>query len=276
MTTIDHLTMANCLSFEGETLATGSPDKFVRIWNLNHYCCTSTLEGHAGGVDCLQIDTSRDILVSGARDGTLKVWNFKKPRLLSTLADNIIHTVNSLQFDSSTLISGHGDGTIRVWDMHTGLCVRTLHGHTKFVSTLQFRDKQLISGAHDSTIKMWDIGSPHPEYATLQTCSVEKLQWKGDMLIASDASSMFSYSLATNTRLLEYQGHTHLVRSLQFKKNMIISTSDDRTLKVWDLTQAKVTSNISTGLNVFKCLQLDDHRLICGATDRTVRILNFL
>lgn len=52
------------------------------------------------------------------------------------------------------------------------------------------------------------------------------------MLMATDATSLFSYSLATNTRLLEYQEHTQWVRSFQFKKNMMVSTSEDRTLKV--------------------------------------------
>lgn len=47
--------------------------RLVRIWDLKNPTHFYTLEGHNGGIECIQIDTHRDILVSGARDGIIKV-----------------------------------------------------------------------------------------------------------------------------------------------------------------------------------------------------------
>ena len=37
----------------------------------------ATLEGHQGGVDCVAFSPDRQTLVSGSKDGTIRVWDLK-------------------------------------------------------------------------------------------------------------------------------------------------------------------------------------------------------
>ena len=48
-----------------------------RCW-LSGQCHVRTFEGHAGGVSCVQFDSSR--IVSGSHDKTIRVWNIKTNR----------------------------------------------------------------------------------------------------------------------------------------------------------------------------------------------------
>jgi COMPASS component SWD3 len=45
-----------------------------------------------------------------------------------------------------------------LWDAYTGNNIRTLLGHTLYVSSVCFSsdDKKIVSGSYDHTIKVWD------------------------------------------------------------------------------------------------------------------------
>jgi len=62
----------------------------------------------------------------------------------------------------STCASASTDMTIKVWDLKSGVCVMTLHGHTRAVKKLMKLDDDnnaLLSGSHDKTIKRWDTNT---------------------------------------------------------------------------------------------------------------------
>jgi WD40 repeat protein len=55
-------------------------------------------------------------------------------------------------------VSGSGDSTIKIWDTENGNNIKTLKGHTSYVSSVcfSFNNKRIVSGSSDSTIKIWD------------------------------------------------------------------------------------------------------------------------
>lgn len=66
----------------------------------------------------------------------------------------------AMSSDVMRIVSGSWDNTIKVWGTTTGVCLRTLHGHTKGVSSLAFLSvRQIVSGSWDHTLKVWDITS---------------------------------------------------------------------------------------------------------------------
>lgn len=66
--------------------------------------------------------------------------------------------------DGATLASGSQDYTIKLWDVCTGEVLRTLVGHSYWVSALMYapnhacssKSPVLASGSADETIKLWD------------------------------------------------------------------------------------------------------------------------
>jgi WD40 repeat protein len=61
--------------------------------------------------------------------------------------------------DGRLLASGSNDTTIRLWEVASGSLVRTLSGHTSWVTSVAFSPdgRLLASGSYDATIKLWDV-----------------------------------------------------------------------------------------------------------------------
>ena len=60
-----------------DRIVSGSRDKTLRVWDVNHGLCLQTLRGHTGWVNCVGVLPDGRV-VSGSRDKTLKVWGVIK------------------------------------------------------------------------------------------------------------------------------------------------------------------------------------------------------
>jgi len=56
-----------------KTLATGSEDAVIKIWNLSGKLIR-TLSGHSGAVTSVVFSPDGRTLISGSKDKTIKVW----------------------------------------------------------------------------------------------------------------------------------------------------------------------------------------------------------
>eukprot|EP01052_Picozoa_sp_SAG31_P032350 SAG31_NODE_3539_length_4144_cov_3.302101_1_plen_1330_part_01 len=113
----------------GGTLASGSSDQTVKLWDVASGECLRTLEGHSDGVWSVAFDPSGGILASGSL--TVKLWDVASGECLITLEGHS-DGVWSVAFDPSggTLASGSSDQTVKLWDVASGECLRTLEGHS--------------------------------------------------------------------------------------------------------------------------------------------------
>ena len=59
---------------DGVSLASGSGDKTVRLWNTKTGVCTRVLEGHTNRVYCLAVLGDGVSLASGSWDKTVRLW----------------------------------------------------------------------------------------------------------------------------------------------------------------------------------------------------------
>jgi WD40 repeat protein len=118
-----HLSEVNAvaISSDGQTIASASNDRTIKIWNLhpvlNGYTqeLRMTLTGHLGEVKSVAISPDGQTLVSGSWDTTIKLWNLYTGEYISALVGHL-RTVNCVAIspDGQTLVSG-GDGEIKVW-----------------------------------------------------------------------------------------------------------------------------------------------------------------
>ncbi|MFM6474924.1 MAG: WD40 repeat domain-containing protein, partial [Dolichospermum sp.] len=98
---------------DGQTLASGSKDSTIKLWNVNTGNLLQTLEGHSNWVTSVAYSPDGQTLASGSADNTIKLWNARTGNLLQTLGHS--YSVNSLAYspDGQTLASG--SGTIKIW-----------------------------------------------------------------------------------------------------------------------------------------------------------------
>ena len=137
-------------------------------------------------------------------------------------------------------MSGSLDTSIRVWDVDTGTCKHALMGHqsltsgwsrvtmipdtfTDVIPGMELKDNILVSGNADSTVKIWDILSGQ----CLQTLSgkeFSELRRPGHHI---------SYLPGPNK-------HQSAVTCLQFNNKFVITSSDDGTVKLWDVRTGQI------------------------------------
>lgn len=101
----------------GNTLASGSSDNTIRLWDAKTEQHLNTLEGHTSGVSSVTFSPDGNTLASGSWQ-EIRLWDVNTGNNIRTLEG---HTgrVTSVSFspDGSTLASGSWDGTVLLWTL---------------------------------------------------------------------------------------------------------------------------------------------------------------
>ena len=104
---------------DGQTLAAGSFDGMVEIWNMPSGRLLHTLSGHTGSVEALGYSPDGRTVASGGDDKTVKIWDVVSGELLHNLSGRAIVKDLSYSPDGWTLISGGNDDTVEIWRVQT-------------------------------------------------------------------------------------------------------------------------------------------------------------
>ncbi|GAB5571679.1 PH-interacting protein isoform X1 [Prionailurus iriomotensis] len=164
----------------GMFLATGSTDHIIRVYffGSGQPEKISELEFHTDKVDSIQFSNTSNRFVSGSRDGTARIWQFKRREWKSILLDMATRPagqnlqgiedkitkmkVTMVAWDrhDNTVITAVNNMTLKVWNSYTGQLIHVLMGHEDEVFVLEphpFDPRVLFSAGHDGNVIVWDL-----------------------------------------------------------------------------------------------------------------------
>jgi mono/diheme cytochrome c family protein len=122
--------LAADLSPDRQLLATGGPDKIIRIYSATDGSVLRSIKKHTDWVTALAFSPDGEKLATADRNGGLHLWDPKTGTILFTLAEHQAR-ITSLAWraDSVVLASAGDDGKLVLWDTSEGFAARSLSPH---------------------------------------------------------------------------------------------------------------------------------------------------
>jgi platelet-activating factor acetylhydrolase IB subunit alpha len=274
-----HRSPVTCVAFHPifSSLASGSEDTTIKIWDWELGELERTVKGHTKGVLDVDFGGPRGgtLLASCSSDLTIKLWDpSDEYKNIRTLPGHD-HSVSAVRFipsgaagapaSGNLLVSASRDTSLRIWDVTTGYCVKTIRGSGDWVRDVcpSLDGRWLLSGGRDQVARLWDTTSGDQKVtfsgheheiecvALAPPAAYPHLASLAGLKKPPPASSTAEF-LATGSRdktiklwdgrgtiIKTLIGHDNWVRALVWHPGgkYLLSCADDKTIRCWDLSQ---------------------------------------
>ena len=251
-----HTDFIMSITIKNNLIITSSKDNTVRIWQIinneenNKYesiKCIGILKGHSENVNCADIyikkNNKDNLIISGCKDGSIKLWNFNNNEnninnpediieINESLTSKVIHDdeINAIKFapNGKTFASASYDKTIKIFELDKNNnnfnMIHSLIGHKKGVTDISFSPyaKILASCGTDKLIKMWNL----VDFTCLNTyeghlSSVLKIEWiyRGTHLLSGGCDGLIKlWNVKTSENILTLDAHEGKIWALDINK----------------------------------------------------------
>eukprot|EP00735_Rhodelphis_limneticus_P001613 TRINITY_DN1225_c0_g1::TRINITY_DN1225_c0_g1_i1::g.26866::m.26866 TRINITY_DN1225_c0_g1::TRINITY_DN1225_c0_g1_i1::g.26866 ORF type:complete len:423 (-),score=26.81,sp/D3BUN1/LIS1_POLPP/51.64/8e-148,WD40/PF00400.27/4.2e-11,WD40/PF00400.27/3.7e-10,WD40/PF00400.27/1.2e-10,WD40/PF00400.27/1.6e-10,WD40/PF00400.27/3.5e-11,WD40/PF00400.27/3e-08,WD40/PF00400.27/1.5e-08,Nup160/PF11715.3/2.9,Nup160/PF11715.3/0.009,Nup160/PF11715.3/5.1e-05,Nup160/PF11715.3/1.3,Nup160/PF11715.3/0.0082,Nucleoporin_N/PF08801.6/ len=271
-----HTNVVQDVSFSnsGKYMVSCSADLTIKLWEVGSTMpCIRTLRGHEHNVTGVAFIQS-DKIISASRDKTLKLWEVDTGYCVRTLSghDDWVRRVvvnPQGQFAASCSM----DHTLRLWNLETGACVETFDGHEHVVECVAF----LAESASSNLPTGGAAGSTAANTAPVTANGTGPNSTRRLLVSGSRDKTIKIWDSATGGCVATLNGHDNWVRGVVGHANgtHIMSVSDDKSLRVWDLRKMRCQRTISDAHDHFvSCLAYNpaDPHVVTGGVDNIVRV----
>ncbi|MCP2730926.1 nSTAND1 domain-containing NTPase, partial [Limnofasciculus baicalensis] len=239
---------------------------------MNNISEQNRLEGHSDIVTDVSFSPDGQLIASGSRDRTIKLWR-TNGFFVATLKGHD-DAVTSVAFspDRQILASGSWDGTIKLW-YRNGTLKNTLRGHLGHVYSVSFSPNGEIvaSAGEDGTIRLWTISGKLIRTFRGHEGVVQSIAWSpdGEKIASAGYDRTINIWTPDGHLLQSLTGHKSKVNSVVFSPDgqLLASAGDDRTVKLWDASSGKLIDTlIGHERWVLKVAFSPDSQLIASAS----------
>lgn len=275
---VGHTGNVKCVTFVGEegcTLASGSSDNCVRLWDAHGGGCKSVLKGHTSRIWDVSATANGMLLASGSGDGTVRIWDtgglveggWRKDDdggsigagtgVCRAVLKGHASDVYTVRFHprGNVIVSAGYDRCVRLFDAETHSVLKVFNGHKGSISSVAFnaRGNVIITGSKDSTIKFWDvisglciktISSHLGEVTSVETNRSGTL-----MLSGSKDNSNRLWDIRMNRAVRRFKGHQNTSKNFIRTRfgpleNVVVGGSEDGFVYVWDVETTDVIQKL--------------------------------
>ncbi|MCB9101985.1 MAG: protein kinase [Anaerolineales bacterium] len=288
---------------DGQTIATASDDKTIRLWDVATGREIRRFKGHKSGVKSVAFSPDGQTIVSAGGDNTTWLWDVATAaeiRRFEGLTGGLRVVVFSPDGQTMAIGGGRGgdvydapmtratftqqDYAIQLWDIAMGRQIRRFAGHTGQVTFLDFSSdgKTFISASVDQTARLWDVATGqeirqfkgHESYIMTAAFSPDEKT----MVTSSGDSTIRLWNVGTGAETGRLVGHEKAVLSAIFSPDgrTIVSTSDDGTVRLWDVATGQEVHRLAghTGIVIWATFSPDGQTIVTTSElpDPTARL----
>jgi WD40 repeat protein len=194
--------------------AGGQPgwEGLVWIWDVASGSVSGTLRGHKDAIYAMALSPDGKTLATGGYDQKIKLWDIATRKELKTISghNGCVYDL-SFRADGKILASASADRTVKLWDTVTGDRCDTFPQSQKEVYAVAFAadGKHLFGAGVDNRLRFWKVS--------------ESARETTNPLLAS----IFAHEGSILRLFISDDGEA------------LVSTADDRTVKVWDPSRPK-------------------------------------
>jgi WD40 repeat protein len=252
-----HSRVVRCVAFspDGKTLASGSWDASVKLWDVANRQLMVTLPIESGPIACLAFSNDGETLATVGKEGLIKLWNVKTHQLIFTLEErraariafSPVGTLLAIGY-GHPIYSNQDGGPVKLWDYVTHQVVKTFPPGSRLAFSPNGRI--LAAGCNNNTLKLWDVEMGQEMRNLNSPGEVVCLSFAPDgktVAAGNWAGEVQRWNVATGERLSPLLGHTAEVWSLAFSPDgrMLATGSADQTVRFWNVTTGKEESKLT-------------------------------
>ena len=148
-----------CFSPDAKMIATGSADKFVKVWEVATGKLVKSFEGHTHHVLDVGWTADGKLLASAGGDNTVKIWDFEKGEQARTIQAHG-KQVTRLLFvgKKAEFLTSGGDNQVKMFNAANGGAVRNFAGATDFVYAIGVNPEGTVvaAGGQDGIVRVYN------------------------------------------------------------------------------------------------------------------------
>ncbi|KAK5821604.1 hypothetical protein F5H01DRAFT_305181 [Linnemannia elongata] len=158
----------------GTVLATGSPEKIIRVWDPRSGQRITKFAGHTDNIRALLISESGDTILSASSDTTIKLWSLTAQRCITTytMHSDSVWSLYSDHPQLETFYGGGKDGLVtkteinRYDDEDPGQCVVICKAETGVARLVAHDNARIWTATSSSSIFQWPDIPPRVSRST--------------------------------------------------------------------------------------------------------------